>query len=38
MTLYVGIGLEKHSNHLTGFGLTLSVYDIFDLDVRNTPH
>ena len=35
---YVGIGLEKYSNYLTGFGLTLSVYDILDLDLRNTQH
>ena len=38
MILYVGIDLEKYSNSLTVFGLTLSVYDIFDLDLKNTQH
>ena len=38
MILYIGIGLEKYLNYLTGFGLTLSVYDILDLDLRNTQH
>ena len=38
LTLYVGFGLEKYLTYLTGFGLTLSVYDIFDLDLRNTQH
>ena len=27
--LYVEIGFEKYSNYLTGFGLTLSVYNIY---------
>ena len=36
MILYVRIGLEKYSNYLTGFGLILSVYDMMDLDLRNT--
>ena len=31
MIFYVGIGVEKYSNYLTGFGLTLSVEDILDL-------
>ena len=38
LILYLGLGLKKHSNYLTGFGLTFSVYDIFDLDLRNTQH
>ena len=38
VVLYVGLGLEKYSNYLTGFGLTLSVYDMMDLDLRNTQH
>ena len=38
MILYVGISLEKYSNYLTGFGLSLSLYDILDLDLRNTQH
>ena len=29
---------EKYSNYLTGFGMTLSVYNILDLDLRNTQH
>ena len=38
LILYVGFDLEKYSNYLTGFGLTLSIYDIQDLDLRNTQH
>ena len=38
MVLYVGLGFEKYSNYLTGFGLTLSVYDMLDLELRNTQH
>ena len=38
MILHAGIGLEKYWNYLTGFGLTLSVYDILDLDLRNNQH
>ena len=38
MILYAGISLEKYSNYLTGFGLSLSLYDILDLDLRNTQH
>ena len=36
--LYAGLGLGKYSNYLIGFGLTLSVYDIMYLDLRNTEH
>ena len=36
LILYVGMGLEKYSNYLTVFGLTLSVYDILELDLRST--
>ena len=38
MILYVGLGLGKYLNYLTGFGLTLSVYNILDWDLRNTQH
>ena len=38
MILYVGFGLEKYLNYLTGLGLILSVCDILDLDLRNTQH
>ena len=38
LILYVGLGLEKYSDYLTGFGLTLSIYDILDLGLRNTQH
>ena len=38
MISYVGIGLEKCSNYLTGFELTLFVYDILNLDLINTHH
>ena len=38
LILCVGRGLEKYSNYLTGIGLTLSVYDVLDLDLRNTQH
>ena len=38
LILYVGLGLEKYSNYLTAFGLTLSVYDILGLDLRNSKH
>ena len=37
VVLYVGLGFEKYSNYLTGFGLTLSVY-MLDLELRNTQH
>ena len=33
MILYVGIDLEKYSNYLTGFGLSLSIYGILNLDL-----
>ena len=36
LNLYVGLGTGKYSNYLTGFGLTLFVYDILGLDLRNT--
>ena len=36
MILYVGISPEKYLNYLTGFGLTLSVYGILELDFRNS--
>ena len=38
LILCVGRGLEKYSNYLTGIGLTLSVSDVLDLDLRNTQH
>ena len=38
MILYVGISLEIYSNYHTGFGLTLSIYDMLDLGLRNTQH
>ena len=38
MILYVGTSLEKYSNYLTAFALTLSVYDILHFDLANTQH
>ena len=39
MILYIYLlGLEKYLKYLTRFGLTLSVYDIFNLDLRNSQH
>ena len=38
LILHVGLGLEKYSNYLTGFRLTLSVDDILDLHLRNNQH
>ena len=38
MISYAVTGLEKYSNYLTGFGLTLSAYGILDLDSRNTHY
>ena len=38
LILYVGFGFEKYPNYLTGFGLTLSVHDKSNLDLRNTQH
>ena len=34
MILYVGISLEKYSNYLARFGLTLSVYDYIGLGLE----
>ena len=38
LILHVGRGLEKYLNYLNGIGLTLSVYHILELDLRNTQH
>ena len=38
MILHIGIGFEKYSNYPTGFGLTLFVYDILNLELINTHH
>ena len=36
--LCAGIGVLKYLKYLTGFGLTLSVNDTLDLDLRNTQY